>query len=426
MLDKLKAQLEEQLKGIMPKIEELRSKIPLSFLKKKVANEELVEDQVDKTEQSVSAASADKTSQVSEGEVEEAKAEAESAEEGPKEKAAISEKELKKKKIIKIAVVVGLVYLGADTFLNDDQKNTSGISEEIAANKETKTKTKKEIQDTGKTEKEAEVPQVSTNKETVISSDQTIPDSVSNTAAPDKIVDITTPKVDVPAVETNVPVAVAETPAVENKIAPLTPEVAQNPVTPSNPPSVVVEVAKGQPTSSEPLKDSIKTTEVAVPSTISAQASSETLAPSPSSISPANNLLQDQPLSVASVPQSETKSEQDLSKLPAELGLGEVQKKETSPTTDNSMESKILDSEKEYIIPEYNQLGRGLVYNCKGKHWACVNRENYFKCRDNEKWVGTNNKSKECKPVDVYASDTDCKLVQINNINIRKETSFCN
>ncbi|HAZ13979.1 MAG TPA: hypothetical protein DCY86_14415 [Bdellovibrionales bacterium] len=88
-----------------------------------------------------------------------------------------------------------------------------------------------------------------------------------------------------------------------------------------------------------------------------------------------------------------------------------------------------LDKQKalEYVSPPtYEELGRGLVYNCKGLHWACINKDAYFVCRDNMKWNATHTKPKECVTINVYATNEDCEQIQLHNINTREKTEFCN
>ena len=75
--------------------------------------------------------------------------------------------------------------------------------------------------------------------------------------------------------------------------------------------------------------------------------------------------------------------------------------------------------------PDYERLGRGLVYNCLGKHWACVDKMAYFQCHKNFFWAVQNKKMPECVPQNVYASSKDCHIVQKYNVDISKETSFC-
>ena len=75
--------------------------------------------------------------------------------------------------------------------------------------------------------------------------------------------------------------------------------------------------------------------------------------------------------------------------------------------------------------PNYSFRGRGLVYNCKGKHWACVDKESYLKCRENEKWQIRKNKKIECKTINVYQNIRDCNIIQLNNIHTLVKADFC-
>lgn len=80
----------------------------------------------------------------------------------------------------------------------------------------------------------------------------------------------------------------------------------------------------------------------------------------------------------------------------------------------------------EYVEPPtYKRLGRGLVYNCIGKHWACVDKFSYFQCRENYKWSKAQGKKPECAIKNVYASEKDCGVVQLHYINTREATEFC-
>ena len=72
----------------------------------------------------------------------------------------------------------------------------------------------------------------------------------------------------------------------------------------------------------------------------------------------------------------------------------------------------------EYISPpNYEALGRGLVYNCIKQHWACVNKENFFQCRANAKWFESKNKASECMTDAVFATIDDCNAGQLQRIN---------
>lgn len=81
---------------------------------------------------------------------------------------------------------------------------------------------------------------------------------------------------------------------------------------------------------------------------------------------------------------------------------------------------------KAYVAPPaYDTLGRGLVYNCKGRHWACVDKDSYIQCRQNEIWQKSVGKNAECSARNVYSSIDDCKIVQTHNINTAVAIDFC-
>lgn len=105
-----------------------------------------------------------------------------------------------------------------------------------------------------------------------------------------------------------------------------------------------------------------------------------------------------------------------------------ILKKGTDKTTQDKMNgSEIIDPKMDYVAPpNYKRLGRGLVYNCIGKHWACVDKFSFFQCLENTKWSTANKKNPECVTNNVYASDEDCGVVQTHYINTRAATEFCN
>ena len=70
-----------------------------------------------------------------------------------------------------------------------------------------------------------------------------------------------------------------------------------------------------------------------------------------------------------------------------------------------------------YATPRYTVKGRGLVYSCKGKHWACVNGENYSKCEKNYNYHQYVKRPSECYPDSVYQSSDDCGMAHQNKID---------
>ena len=105
---------------------------------------------------------------------------------------------------------------------------------------------------------------------------------------------------------------------------------------------------------------------------------------------------------------------------------GEVQVVEQpTKTGDFDLKDKIVVDEIYIDPPNYEVLGRGLVYNCKEKFWSCVSKSAYLQCNKNMKWNKSNNKKSECAVVDVYNTDEDCQKIQKYNVAISKATAFC-
>jgi len=101
-------------------------------------------------------------------------------------------------------------------------------------------------------------------------------------------------------------------------------------------------------------------------------------------------------------------------------------KKDEDPAKKISkLEDKISADEVYTAPPAYDQLGRGLVYNCKEKFWSCVDKLSYINCNKNMKWNKGNQKPPECAVVNVYNSDEDCGVVQKYNISSGQATPFC-
>jgi hypothetical protein len=75
--------------------------------------------------------------------------------------------------------------------------------------------------------------------------------------------------------------------------------------------------------------------------------------------------------------------------------------------------------------PNYEELGRGLVYNCKEAHWSCVNRLAYVACNKNTQWNRGAGKAPECVVQNIFKNDEDCGKMQRYYVANNKETSFC-
>lgn len=98
---------------------------------------------------------------------------------------------------------------------------------------------------------------------------------------------------------------------------------------------------------------------------------------------------------------------------------------ESSPKKEIKLEDKIQEDEVYTPAPAYDQLGRGLVYNCKEKYWACIDKLSYVSCNKNMKWNKARGKPAECAVLNVYNSDEDCGVVQKYNVSISQPTPFC-
>ncbi len=75
--------------------------------------------------------------------------------------------------------------------------------------------------------------------------------------------------------------------------------------------------------------------------------------------------------------------------------------------------------------PNYEVLGRGLVYNCEGKHWACIDKEGFSHCEMNKKWHEQKGSKPSCVPFQVYENEADCGKAQQGKVNEAIKTDFC-
>jgi hypothetical protein len=110
---------------------------------------------------------------------------------------------------------------------------------------------------------------------------------------------------------------------------------------------------------------------------------------------------------------------------------------ETSPDLTEQILQDLEDQEKvrketrepvtTYVAPPpYQFSGRGLVYNCKGKHWACVDGGSYRICEDNFSGNQYLKKNNECYPFNVYQSESGCEIMQKRMVTSSAKTNFCN
>ena len=84
-----------------------------------------------------------------------------------------------------------------------------------------------------------------------------------------------------------------------------------------------------------------------------------------------------------------------------------------------------VDPNRGYDPPDYLQKGRGLVYNCKQKHWACVNKASYFQCARNQKALSEKDAQPDCVINDIYFSSTHCVRGQLMKIHQKITAKAC-
>lgn len=102
--------------------------------------------------------------------------------------------------------------------------------------------------------------------------------------------------------------------------------------------------------------------------------------------------------------------------------LKELEDKMRSKTNQESMDFALEPVE----APNYENIGKALVYNCKGQYWACIDKDSYDNCDMNYRWNKSQKIDIECYPSQIYISDEDCSMAQQNKIDLVVETKFCN
>lgn len=73
----------------------------------------------------------------------------------------------------------------------------------------------------------------------------------------------------------------------------------------------------------------------------------------------------------------------------------------------------------------YHIAGRGLIYNCKDFHWACVDKSSYLDCDKHYLWSVKNNEKVGCVTQNIYSNFEDCKILQIYYINTKRKVLKC-
>jgi hypothetical protein len=225
-------------------------------------------------------------------------------------------------------------------------------------------------------------------------------------------------------------------PVADNAQAPRTDETAQATETPSETPAEAPSESSPQPSTTE--------VEPSVPDQVpgeldlteeSPDAPSVEVAPGP------DTALTDEP----TAPISEVEPSPDMTERPLDnTGVASdmsdsVDGRIEDTSGDNITDQILLDLEKqakdttpvpvkkEYVSPpDYEYRGRGLVYNCLGKHWACVDAPSYKACEDNASSVKFLQRNTECYPFNVYETIRGCEDMQNRMVSSSAKTNFCN
>jgi hypothetical protein len=193
---------------------------------------------------------------------------------------------------------------------------------------------------------------------------------------------------------------VIEGPTVDQEPVIEEPVVAETPAE-----SVGEEPAKDEPVGEEPAKDEPVDEEPAIDEPVITNLSSES-PDSPTDIAPTSFDSVDG--QVTDVDDS-TMTDKILEDL-------ERQVKKEQPALVN----------KEYVAPpDYEYRGRGLVYNCAGKHWACVDGPSYKVCENNFSGSTYQKKTIECFPFNTYETKKGCELMQNRVVSSSAKTDFC-
>ena len=83
-------------------------------------------------------------------------------------------------------------------------------------------------------------------------------------------------------------------------------------------------------------------------------------------------------------------------------------------------EEKNLRRREEYHIDGKFSAGKNLIYDCRKKHYACVNEASYINCREERNdLIKINSESYNCAPLKQFSDKEDCVLknydVQVRN-----------
>jgi len=179
-----------------------------------------------------------------------------------------------------------------------------------------------------------------------------------------------------------------------------------------------------QPVSEVPPIENINVLEKTPESTSAQQAA---LAEEQPSVQPEEQVISEARMGESSADQKLDQLVENVEQTAATNPIEEVKipSSDEAAVSSSSMASKIVEGITETAPPAYDQVGRGLVYNCKDKYWACLDKPAYVTCNKNQKWNKSKGNTPECAVADIYSSDEDCAKVQKYNVSTNASTAFC-
>ncbi len=117
-------------------------------------------------------------------------------------------------------------------------------------------------------------------------------------------------------------------------------------------------------------------------------------------------------------------SEFDLEEETGEI-TSDILKSIENKISDRKEKNKVDKVNSEDSSLNYNEAGRGLVFNCIDGHWACVNGNVYNKCHELHQLEKTGEKKISCYADSIFETDRYCAKAQLRKIASMVPKDFC-
>jgi len=90
------------------------------------------------------------------------------------------------------------------------------------------------------------------------------------------------------------------------------------------------------------------------------------------------------------------------------------------------LEIEFEDKQEEWRMSWRYRRGKNLIYDCRKRHFACVNKDNFDRCKDERKESFRLNKSVlDCAPLKSYEEIGDCEDEQKKLVEKIPSKKFC-